>query len=312
MVDTSEQSGVNFMSDHGKKDKNLNFINNYYTENQNNILKKVFLFIPCLIGKLFLMITWLLPPCNRNNTKEKIEYEKICLVGFKFFLIYSSYFVILFVFVKLLMINLFCLNGLYYKLTNFLFSLGINCVLLVVAKIFIIKQNLNKIQNKLDADEQVVYKVSPVTFTELFLIPYVAFSSCMIMRCFAEMRGFLYCIPIFIVYYVFSSLIFYYFLNTTVITNKRIITERFFKSLSQLSYSYEKLKEIKDKYPKAIGFNFIGLNFVKNDISFSDIASVDIKILRRTEEIILNMKNGLKLVLHDNDIYTAKDKIKLK
>ncbi len=126
------------------------------------------------------------------------------------------------------------------------------------------------------------------------------------------MRGFLYCIPIFIVYYVFSSLIFYYFLNTTVITNKRIITERFFKSLSQLSYSYEKLEEIKDKYPKAIGFNFIGLNFVKNDIFFSDIASVDIKILRRAEEIILNMKNGLKLVLHDNDIYTAKDKIKLK
>lgn len=72
------------------------------------------------------------------------------------------------------------------------------------------------------------------------------------------------------------------------------------------------MEEIKDKYPKAIGFNFIGLNFVKNDIFFSDIASVDIKILRRAEEIILNMKNGLKLVLHDNDIYTAKDKIKLK
>lgn len=54
MVDTSEQSGVNFMSDHGKKDKNLNFINNYYTENQNNILKKVFLFIPCLIASSFL------------------------------------------------------------------------------------------------------------------------------------------------------------------------------------------------------------------------------------------------------------------
>lgn len=86
MVDNnSEENKADFSSNN---DKTLNFINNYYTENQNNIVKEVFLFIPCLIGRLFLGLVWLVPFYDKNNIKEKIEHQKTCLVGFKFFLLF--------------------------------------------------------------------------------------------------------------------------------------------------------------------------------------------------------------------------------
>ena len=91
MVDNnSEENKADFSSNN---DKTLNFINNYYTENQNNIVKEVFLFIPCLIGRLFLGLVWLVPFYDKNNIKEKIEHQKTCLVGFKFFLLFHLYFI---------------------------------------------------------------------------------------------------------------------------------------------------------------------------------------------------------------------------
>lgn len=282
--------------------------NNKNEENKNKFLMNILLFFPCVIGKIFLKIFWIIPPKTQGK-EETSNYKKIYLTGFKFFLIFYSYFLFLFIFVKLFENNSFFFKIMYYNFTAFLFSTCLHTILFFILRFITQKQNLKKIYNNIASDEQIIHIIKHKEISTIAYILYISFASSIAMRCIAEIET----DPI---SYVFGYLMLCLyprllidFTNTNVITNKRILTERFLTCLLPISYTFEELERIKQRNLSLKRTDYIGLNLVKQDILLSDAISVNTEQFGVMNLVVLNMKNGLRLVFNEDNNITAKNKI---
>lgn len=270
-------------------------------------LKNILLFIPCMIGKFFIcFFCGALPQYNNNNINDRIESQRLYMTGFKFFLIVNSFLLFLFIFIKLISNNPFFFKILYYKISVFLFSLVINTVLYLLLKKLSNKINIKNIQKKLEKDEKIIISLEPKFFAVAGCILLFSFISAIIMQYFAEITALsLYTVVAIVTFYIFPMII-TTFLYLKVMTNKRIIIARFLKSLENLSFSDEKLKDIMEQ-DKKIGC--VPIHLAKEDIFLSDIIMVSEINLRCASGKTLIMNNGLVFLLNSENEIDAISKI---
>lgn len=255
-----------------------------------NYVRLILLFIPCMIGKIFLKLCWFVPQFKNKNQNEKIESQKLYITGFNFFLVINLYLLLLFGFIKLISNNLFFFKILYYKFSVFLFSFMINTVLFFLLKILSSNLNIKNIQRKLEADERIINFLKPNFSAVAGTLLLFSFINSVIMQYFAGVNDLsLYTVIALITFYAFPPMIIT-LLFSSIITNKRIITVRFLKSLENLSFSNEKLREIM-KQDKKVGC--IPLFLSKQDILISDIIKFSEIKLRCAFGSTLLLNNGL-------------------
>lgn len=254
MVDNnSEENKADFSS---YNDKTLNFINNYYTEYQSNILKEVFLFIPCLIGRLFLSLVWLVPFYDKNNIKEKIEHKQTCFAGFKFFLLFHLYFIFIYLFIQIGMLYTNLYKVIYYYFSALIFSACLNIILIALIRYIAYKTNMNRIKKSLTENEKILFNITPLGIADIFLMFII---SCIFGTGTVQIFAGVHKIPILqtissvLLLYMVLPKLFIVYTTTSVITNKRVIIEKFVKSLNPIFLTFEKIYEIEKK---VFGYRF--------------------------------------------------------
>lgn len=283
--------------------------------NNDNIFVKLILFFPKQIGKLFLRLFW------QAITKEEFElrrqtneYSKTCIAGFIFFLIFHIYFIFLYIFVKLNIDNPGFFKILYFHFTAILFSMCLNLVIFVLARYLINKINIKNIKKRLEKDEKIIYQLQPIktgSFLMLLLFSYLISTG--LMQIFADIHT----IPIsytiacvFVIYLFFPQLMIVYS-NTSVLTNKRIIVEKFFKILTPIYISFDSVKRVVERNKDDL--DYIGINFIKEDVIYlNQITNIENKTRYNIENITIELDNGVKLSFKtDNDYEIKKTLLKL-
>lgn len=283
-------------------------------DNKENILYKLILFFPLQIGKLFLKLCW------RAITKEEFElrrktneYSKTCIAGFIFFLIFHIYFIFLYIFVKLNIYNPTFFKILYFHFTAILFSVCLNFVIFVLARYLINKINIKNIKKRLEKNEEIIYQLQPIrTGSMLMVLLFSYLISTGLIQIFADIHTIpiSYTIACIFVIYLFFPQVMIVYSNTSVLTNKRIIVEKFFKILTPIYLSFDSAK-------KAIECNkdnidYIGTNFIKDDIYLNQITNIEDKTRLKIENITIEIDNGAKMSFKtDNDYEIKKTLLKL-
>lgn len=309
MVDNNSEENKADLS--SNNDKTLNFINNYYTENQNNIVKEVFLFIPCLIGRLFLGLVWLVPFYDKNNIKEKIEHKQTCFAGFKFFLLFHLYFIFIYLFIQIGMLYTNLYKVIYYYFSALIFSACLNIILIALIRYIAYKTNMNRIKKSLTENEKILFNITPLGIADIFLMFII---SCIFGTGTVQIFAGVHKIPILqtissvLLLYMVLPKLFIVYTTTSVITNKRVIIEKFVKSLNPIFLTFEKIYEIEKK--KYSGTDFMSINFSRENINLEDIVSIETRSNAGVENTSLVLKNGVILSFKTDDEYIIQNELK--
>lgn len=310
MVDNNSEENKADLS--SNNDKTLNFINNYYTENQNNIVKEVFLFIPCLIGRLFLGLVWLVPFYDKNNIKEKIEHQKTCLVGFKFFLLFHLYFIFIYLFIQIGMHYTNLYKVIYYYFSAFIFSACLNIILFLLIRYIAYKTNMNRIKKSLTENEKILFNITPLGIADIFIMGTVpvffATGPVQFLAGIHNQIPTLETVACTIGLYLLLPKLFLIYTNTSVITNKRVIIEKFVKSLNPIFLTFEKIYELEKK--RYLGTDFMSINFSRENINLEDIVSIETRSNAGVENTSLVLKNGVILSFKTDDEYIIQNELK--
>ena len=108
--------------------------------------------------------------------------------------------------------------------------------------------------------------------------------------------------------YLLLPKLFLIYTNTSVITNKRVIIEKFVKSLNPIFLTFEKIYELEKK--RYLGTDFMSINFSRENINLEDIVSIETRSNAGVENTSLVLKNGVILSFKTEDEYIIQNELK--
>lgn len=219
------------------------------------------------------------------------------------------YFIILYIFVKLNIYTPYFFKILYFHFTAILFCVCLNLVIFVSARYLINKINIKNIKKRLEKDEEIIYQLQPISTGSILMVLLFSYLiSTGLIQLFADIHT----IPVtytlacvYLIYFMFPQIMIVYS-NTSVLTNKRIIVEKFFKSLNPIYLSFDSVKRAiecnKDK------IDYIGTNFIKEDIYLNRITNInlDYRTYFNIENLTVEIDNGVKMSFKTDNDYEIK------
>ena len=267
--------------------------------NLRALMKKILLYIPCLIGFCYLVCVWAIPEKEFKRRKQTNEYQQTCLASFYLIIFTIIWFLGLFIFFKILACfnETLILNLFQNKYISLISMLSINYVFLSIVLKSIKKVNLKNIHKRLDNDEKII-----LTFEKFFIKDFIMFffislmQNKILMMAFvpSEESIFYIILGYIIVFLIFPATIAEY-LKTYVLTNKRIAIQHVFKCIDLFYLSTE------EETTKQMKMYIHEIMYIGNDIQLDKISEV-VQNNDFRGSITIKLKNGLNIIVKtDND-----------